>query len=82
MWRIHRTCYPACRVLLADAPDAEKPRYQDWWNELHRDLGLETERDIRARSASVRALAADVLGAAMDIARRHASPKVPPTALP
>ncbi len=73
MWRIHRTCYPACRVLLADAPHAERLRCRAWWSGLRRDLGLETEREIRNRGALVRALAGDILSPALGIARRHAS---------
>ncbi len=73
MWRIHRTCYPACRVLLADAPHAERLRCRAWWGGLRRDLGLETERDVRRRGASVRVLAGDVLATALDIARGRVS---------
>lgn len=82
MWRIHRTCYPACRVLLADAPEGEQPVCRAWWQQLRRDLGLETEGAIRARGASVRALAGEVLSVARDIARRHGSPAAEPGGLP
>ena len=81
MWRIHRTCYPACRVLLAAAPDEER-HCREWWNELRRELELATERDVRARSASARWLAGNIRGAALDIAWRHGSPAADPGGSP
>ena len=65
MWRIQRTYYTACKVLIADAPNGERPQYRAMLDALRSDLDLLTGEQVQERLRSAKALAEETWAVAL-----------------
>ena len=68
MWRVQRTYFPVCQVLIADAPEDERPRYRRMWDAFRNDIGLATAAQVRDRLAAARSLAGEIRTVALEAA--------------
>ena len=67
MWRIQRTYYTACKVLIADAPNGERPQYRAMLDALRSDLDLLTGEQVQERLRSAKALAEETQAVALGV---------------